>query len=224
MDLKTPHYSSLSRRAGKLRVDLSRVKKEGPLDLVIDSTGLRVYGEGEWKVRIHGKDKRRTWRKYHVAVDPSTHEVVAVELTAANYHDSKAVPELMKGLENVGKVYGDGAYPTPDSLDAITKVGGYAVIPPRTGTCIVKKNPSPGEEQRNRLVRERRKAGGKKAWKKESGYHRRSLAETHMFRLKTIFGGTLHSRKFENQRTEAALMARILNKMTSLGMPRSSVI
>jgi len=221
MDLKIPHYSCLSRRAGRLIVDLSRVKKEGPLDLVVDSTGLKVYGEGEWKVRTHGKDKRRTWRKYHVAIDPSTHEVVTVELTESNYHDSKAVPDLLKGLENVGKVYGDGAYPTPASLDAIAKAGGFAVIPPRTGTSIVRKNPSPGEEQRNRLIRERRKAGGKKAWKKESGYHRRSLVETHMFRLKTILGGTLHSKKFENQRTEARLMAKVLNRMTNLGMPVS---
>jgi hypothetical protein len=146
-----------------------------------------------------------------------------MELTEANVHDSEAVPTLMKDLENLGKVYGDGAYPTPKSLDAITKAGGHAVIPARTGTCIVRKNPSPGVEQRNRLVRERRAAGGKKAWRKSSGYHRRSLVETHMFRLKTILGGKLHNRSFKNQKTEAALMAAILNKMTNLGMPQSFV-
>lgn len=77
-----PHYSRLSRRAKDLEIEISRMKKEGkkPTDLVIDSTGLKVYGEGEWKTRIHGKDKRRTWRKYHVSVDPNTHEVVAQEL------------------------------------------------------------------------------------------------------------------------------------------------
>lgn len=223
LDLKVPCYSQLSRRTSELQIKLSRQLKPGKLDLVIDSTGLKVYGEGEWKMRTHGKQKRRTWRKYHVAVDPDTHEVVAMELTQANVHDSLAVPALMEGQKDLGKVYGDGAYPTAKSLDAIAKAGGYAVIPPRTGTCIVRKNASPGEEQRNRLVRERREAGGKKAWKKSSGYHRRSLVETHMSRLKTILGGKLHSRSFKNQKTEAALMAALLNKMTALGMPESFV-
>lgn len=221
LDLRVPHYSRLSRRAGSLQIALPRKEKSGKLDLVIDSTGLKVYGEGEWKIRTHGKQKRRTWRKYHVAVDPETHEVVAQELTQSNFHDSKAVPALMTGLKNLGNVYGDGAYPTKKSLDAITGAGGHAIIPPRSGTSIVRKNPSPGEEQRNRLVRERRSAGGKKAWKKFSGYHRRSLVETHMFRLKTILGDKLHSRHLLNQKTEAVLMASILNKMTALGMPQS---
>ncbi len=221
LDLKIPHYSRLSRRAKDLQIEISRMKKEGkaPTDLVIDSTGLKIYGEGEWKIRIHGKQKRRTWRKYHVSVDPATHEVVAMELTEANHHDSLAVPALMEGIENLGKVYGDGAYPTKKSLDAIAKAGGFAVIPPRTGTCIVRKNPSPGEEQRNRLIRERRSMGGKKTWKKTSGYHRRSLVETHMYRLKTILGGQLKSRSTTNQKVEARIMASILNQMTALGMP-----
>ena len=91
----------------------------------------------------------------------------------------------------------------------------------RTKPCIVKKDPSPGQEQRNRLIRERRAAGGKKAWKQASGYHRRSLVETHMFRLKTILGGELHNINISNQKTEAAIMASILNKMTALGMPET---
>jgi hypothetical protein len=223
LDLKVPHYSQVSRRAEGLKIRLGRREKPGAMDLVIDSTGLKVYGEGEWKVRTHGKQKRRVWRKYHVAIDPATQEVVAMELTPSNYHDSQAMPALLEGLKNVGKVYGDGAYPTPKSLDAIAKVGGHAIIPPRSGTCIVRKNPSPGEEQRNRLVRERRAAGGKKAWKQSSGYHRRSLVETHMFRLKTILGAKLHSRSFKNQKTEAAVMAAIMNKMTAQGMPQSFV-
>jgi len=221
LDLKVPHYSSLCRRAGTLKVILPRKEKTGSLDLVIDSTGLKVYGEGEWKMRTHGKQKKRTWRKYHVAVDPSTHEVVAMELTESNVHDADVVVDLMKGLKNLGHVYGDGAYPLKQSLDAIALAGGQAVIPPRSGTCIVKKDPSPGQEQRNQLIRERRALGGKNAWKKSSGYHRRSLVETHMFRLKTILGQSLHSKSFKNQKTETAIMSSILNQMTALGMPQS---
>lgn len=220
INLKVPHYSILSRRSGGLSIAITRKEKTGKLDLVIDSTGLKIYGEGEWKMRTHGKQKRRTWRKYHVAVDPETHEVVAMELTEAKVHDADAVVDLLKGLKNLGNVYGDGAYPLKQSLDAIAAAGGHAIIPPRAGTCIVK-NPSPGQEQRNRLIRELRTAGGKKAWKKTSGYHRRSLVETHMFRLKTILGGKLHSINVSNQNSEATIMANILNKMTALGMPKT---
>lgn len=221
LGLKVPHYSRLSRRAGALSVVLPRKEKMGEIDLVIDSTGLKVYGEGEWKMRTHGKQKRRTWRKYHVAVDPSTHEVVAMELTESRVHDADVVADLVKNQKNLRNVYGDGAYPLKQSLDAIALAGGNAIIPPRSGTCIVKKNPSPGQEQRNRLIRERRAVGGKKAWKKSSGYHKRSLVETHMFRLKAILGGELHSINLSTQKTEAAIMAVILNKMTALGMPQT---
>lgn len=225
LDLAVPHYSRLSRRASDLDIKIKRMQKSGktPTDIAIDSTGLKIYGEGEWKMRTHGKSKRRTWRKYHVSIDPDTHEVIALELTEANVHDSIPFKKLLKTAENesIGKVYGDGAYTLKSCFDAIAKVRGSPYIPVRTGTCIVRKNPSNGEKLRNQLIRDKRKAGGKKAWKKTSGYHKRSLVETHMFRLKTILGGKLKSRNFKNQKTEAKIMASILNKMTSLGMPDS---
>ena len=64
-----PHFSTLSRRAHTLKVALDPIASKGPLNLALDSTGLKVYGEGEWKVRQHGVGKRRTWRKIHFAVD-----------------------------------------------------------------------------------------------------------------------------------------------------------
>ena len=225
IDLKIPHYSRLSRRASALELQINRMREEGkePIDIAIDSTGLKIYGEGEWKMRTHGKQKRRTWRKYHVGIDPNTHEVLAMEITNANVHDSMQMENLLSNLKEVGKVYADGAYPSKRCMDAIAKRNGKPLIPVRSGTCIVK-DPSPGEELRNELIRERRKLGGKKAWKKESGYHRRSLVETHMFRLKTIFGGSLKSRTFVNQKTEATIMAKVLNRMTTLGMPRTETV
>jgi IS5 family transposase len=223
LKLKVPHYSRLSRRASTLSIVLPRKEKTGPLDLVIDSTGLKVYGEGEWKMRTHGKQKRRVWRKYHVAIDPSTHEVVAQELTQSNTHDCNWVGTLLKNQHNVGKVYADGAYTHPQCFNAISDVGGTPVIPVRTGTCIARGEITPGLKLRNQLIRDERAVGGKTAWKKSSGYHRRSLVETHMFRLKTILGEKLQSRNLSNQKTEAAIMASILNKMTALGMPQSFV-
>lgn len=223
LNLQVSHYSRLSRRATDLDVQLDKLKGRGkiPTDLVIDSTGLKIYGEGEWKMRTHGKQKRRTWRKYHVAVNPDSHEVIAVELTVANLHDSKVMPNLLSNQKNIGKVYADGAYPFKRCLDAIAEVGGIPMIPIRSGTCLVKKSPSKGEQVRNQLILDIRRSGGKRMWKKTSGYHKRSLVETHMFRLKTILGGSLRARNLENQKVEAKLMAKILNRMTRLGMPRS---
>lgn len=102
LNLKVSHYSRLSRRAVTLDIQLNALKNSGknPTDLVIDSTGLKIFGEGEWKMRTHGKQKRRTWRKYHVSVNPATHEVTAVELTQANVHDCTVLPALLSKQKN----------------------------------------------------------------------------------------------------------------------------
>lgn len=226
LNLQVSHYSRLSRRAGALGIQLNTLKntRKAPTDLVIDSTGLKIFGEGEWKMRTHGKQKRRTWRKYHISVNPATHEVTAIELTEANIHDCTMLPALLATQKNVGKVYADGAYSFKDGFDAIARSGGTPSIPVRSGTTIVKKDPSPGQKLRNELLQNIWDAGGRVAWKKTSGHHRRSLVETHMFRLKTILGSTLRGRKIANQQTEAKIMANILNKMTHLGMPKSEKI
>lgn len=223
LDLPVPHYSRFSRRSSKLIVaapkQLSELKK---LNLAIDSTGLKIYGEGEWKMRTHGKQKRRTWRKYHVAIDTDTHEVIAHELTQANVHDCNLVKDLLRGLTGqVDKVRADGAYTHKQCFDEIAKIRGDPIIPVRSGTCIVKEDPSEGEKLRNELIRQDRKYCTRKKWKKASGYHIRSLVETHMYRLKTILGGKLNSRLFENQKTETAIMTKILNLMTQQGMPQA---
>jgi len=226
LNLSISHYSRLSRRAGSVAIQLNTLKKAGkkPTDLVIDSTGLKIFGEGEWKMRTHGKQKRRTWRKYHVSVNPATHEVTAIELTEANVHDCTILPALLSTQKNIGTAYADGAYSFKQGFDAIAQSGGTPSIPIRSGTTIVRKEASPGEALRNKLLRDIWEAGGKVPWKKASGHHRRSLVETHMFRLKTILGSSLRGRLLANQKTEAKIMANILNKMAHLGMPKSEKI
>jgi hypothetical protein len=222
LELDIPHYSQLSRRASGLAVQFySKKSRKKPTDLVVDSTGLKIYGEGEWKMRTHGKSKKRTWRKLHVAVDPESMEVVAMELTRASIIDDEVMSDLMQGQRNVGNVYADGAYISKNCFDSIAQAGGNAVIAIRGGTGLVNKNASPGQLQRNRIVKEIWAAGGRKNWKKSSDYHKRSLVETHMFRFKTILGAELSSRIFENQVAEAKIKTLILNKMTRLGMPDS---
>jgi hypothetical protein len=222
IDLEVPCYTQLSRRAGKLEVRYySEKTRKKPVDLVVDSTGLKIYGEGEWKMRTHGKQKRRTWRKLHLAVNADSFQTVSMELTLATIHDDEVMPALLKEQKKVEHVYADGAYISKDCFDSIVSCGARAKIALRSGTGLVKKNPLPGQLERNRLVQEIWKAGGRIAWKKTSGYHRRSLVETQMYRFKTILGSSLSSRSTINQIAEAKTKILILNRMTRLGMPDS---
>ncbi len=222
LNLQVPHYSQLSRRASSLKIQYySKTSAKIPKDLVIDSTGLKIYGEGEWKVRTHGRDGRRTWRKLHIAIDPKSKLTVSVALSSDKVGDSEMMVRLLKNKKNIGTVYGDGAYGSKDCFDSIVLTGAKAMIALPITTGIAKTKLSPGLIERNRLVEEIRAAGGKKDWKKKSDYHTRSLVESHMRRFKKILGERLSSRKFVNQFTEVRIKSLILNKMTILGMPDS---
>src|SRR5512147_3336259 len=126
--LDVPHPSTRSRRAADLTVDLSR-ESEGPLHLVLDRTGLKVDGEGEWKVRKHGDSQRRTWRQLHLAIDAETHEVQAVMVSGAKVDDAEMVDHLLKPIDRpVGSAAADGAYDQ-------RKV--YRVLEPRTDEILI---------------------------------------------------------------------------------------
>ena len=222
MDLECPDYTTLCRRAKSVSIDLPRVGSGGRIFLVVDSSGLKIYGEGEWKVRNHGVGKRRTWRKLHIGVDAETGEIVAGALTGADVHDSEVLPGMLEGMEGrVVAVAGDGAYDTREDYDAVAGIGAKALIPPRRGAKIWRHGtcgePPHARDENLRYIRKH----GREKWKESSGYHRRNLAETTFFRIKTIFGDKLRSRTFENQVTEAFPRLSILNRMTGLGMPDS---
>ncbi len=116
-----PHYSCISRRAKQVEVSFKPKSRGAIQHLAIDATGLKVYGEGEWKVKKHGTDgKRRVWRKLHLAVDTSTHEIVAAELSLSNVTDAEVLPNLLKQTRRrIIEISGDGAYDTRDCYDAI---------------------------------------------------------------------------------------------------------
>jgi hypothetical protein len=127
-----PHHTSLVKRAAKLSVSIHIDPSKGPIDVVVDSTGLKVYGEGEWKVRQHGADKRREWRKVHLAVDPDSHAIVAQMLTDSSVHDGDAVKPLLEQVEqDVNTFYGDGAYDQWKVRDHLQSEKIDQVIPPR---------------------------------------------------------------------------------------------
>lgn len=213
--LDVPDFTSVAKRAAKLGVQLPVLPKRGKIDVVLDSTGLKVFGEGEWKVRQHGHSKRRTWRKLHVGIDPQTGEIVAEILTTNAGHDSdQAAPLLDATPARVRKVTGDGAYDMWKVYETIDQRGARPCIPPRRDAKIKRhantRGPALPRDEAIRMIRRH----GRKQWKRKVGYHRRSLVETTMFRLKTIFGPKLKNRRLDNQCTEARLRCRILNQFT----------
>ncbi len=189
--------------------------------LVIDSSGLKLYGEGEWKVRLHGMDKRRTWRKLHLAMDAESHQLTAALITEKERLDRTVLPLLLDETEaEIEAVCADGAYDFAVCYQALKERAAKPLIPPRSDAVVRGKSPF---EQRDENVRKIKKLGRRK-WKKESGYHQRSLVETAFFRLKTIFTDKMRARTVERQKVEARVRCLALNKMTRLGMPQSYAI
>ena len=223
INLPVPDHSTLSKRGKGLKVNLPK-KTSQTLNIVMDSTGLKIYGEGEWKVRMHGVSKRRTWRKLHVGANPEDGEIQAVLLTENNISDDAAVEVLLEQIEQeIAEFAADGAYDKRKVYDVLNAHSPDVniLIPPRKNARIWKHGNTPAERlKRDENLRSIRKQG-RKEWKKNSGYHTRSLAETTMFRLKTIFGDTLSARLLETQTTQAVVRCAALNQMTHLGMPQS---
>ena len=223
VDLPVPDYTCVSKRSKSLEIKLVK-NRNGSLELVLDATGLKNTGEGEWLTRTHGKTKRRGWRKLHIAMDPKTFGIVAVELTESNKADGKLLAPLLENVDSVDKVYADAAYMYKECFDAVADKGGEALIDLRSNTSLAREPTSEGLKQRNKIVNRIQELGGKEEWKKESGYHKRSLVETQMYRWKQILGPKLRARKFENQVVEAKIKANILNQLTALGMPKTQAV
>jgi len=222
LDLKVPDYSTLCRRGVCLQVQLPKQQKEKVI-AILDSTGLKVYGEGEWKVRKHGYAKHRTWMKAHISIDADG-EIRAVKLTDNSIDDAHAGKTLLaqQTTDKIEQVVGDGAYDKKDFYQRCNerKVDSI-LVPPRKGAKIwIHGNSGREKHPRDENLRMIRKTT-RKRWKMDSGYHKRSKVETTMFRTKTIFGEKLYSRSIGNQRTEMMRMAKALNLMLYNGMPNS---
>ncbi|CAM5595993.1 IS5 family transposase ISBam3 [Aquamicrobium terrae] len=223
LTIRIQDYSTLCRRAQSLDVPKPTLPAAGgPLHLAIDATGLKVHGEGEWKVRTHGKDQRRVWRKLHLGVDTVTGVILAHALTPSDSHDSTELEGLLGQVEGpIAAVYADKAYDSFDIHRAILARKAQPVIPPRKGAAIRPpsrlKDPPPTRGAAVARITEI----GRKAWKPETRYHRRSLTETAMGRYKTIIGPGLKARTFDRQQVEAAVAVRCINRFTALGMPVS---
>ncbi|EKS7764879.1 IS5 family transposase [Edwardsiella ictaluri] len=219
--LRSPDYTSVSKRAKSVNVSFKTPTRGEIAHLVIDSTGLKVFGEGEWKIKKQGKERRRVWRKLHLAVDARTHEVICADLSLNNVTDAEAFPGLVRQTHRkIRAAAADGAYDTRRCHDELRRKKISTLIPPRKGADYW-----PGEyADRNRAVANQRLRGSNARWKRTTDYNRRSIAETAMYRIKQLFGGSLTLREYDAQVAEALAMVRALNKMTKAGMPESERI
>ncbi len=223
VSLAVPDHSTLSRRGRTVQIRLPK-QARGLLHVVMDSSGLKVYGEGEWKVRQHGWSKRRTWRKMHLSIDVTSGEVQAAMLSMAGVSDAEMVePMLVQIDEPLARVGADGSYdkrPVYACLRTRAPDAEIAIPPRRNARIWQHGNTHAPPHPRDEALRVIRKQG-RRHWKEQSGYHQRSLAETAIFRFKTIFGDHLSTRLLATQATQFGARCRALNIMTHLGMPDS---
>lgn len=218
LPLRCPDYSLVSKRAKSVNISIKTPTRGEISHLVIDTTGLKVFGEGEWKVRLHGADKRRVWCKLHLGADSATHEIICADLSLSGTTDAQALPELINQTHRkIREASADGAYDTRDCHDALLRKKIRPLIPPRSGAQYWPDK----YHERNHAVANQHLSGSNDVWKKKVGYHRRSIAETAMFRIKTLLGGHLSLRDYDAQVGEAMAMVKALNRMTLLGMPHS---
>lgn len=214
--LKSPSYSCISKRAKTVEIQY-RLPSRGPVaHVVIDATGLKVFGEGEWKIRKHGKEKRRIWRKLHLAIDADTHEAISAVVSLDSVGDNEVLPTLLNPLRRkIEQVSADGAYDTKACHQLLKRKGIKPTIPPRSNAGFWEDG-HPRNEAVSAL-----KAGQLEEWKRENDYHQRSLSETGMSRYKQLLSPKLALRDYNAQVGEVLANVKAMNKVIRLGMPVS---
>ena len=217
LDWPVPDFSTLSRRQKTITVQIPSRRAAGPLNLLVDSTGIKFLGDGEWLARKHGSHRRRQYRKVHLAMDTATGDVRAVAFTSSDKGDSPVLPDLLDQCppdEPIGTVTGDGAFDTRRCHTAILERGGTAVIPIRRNGRRWKED-GPAAKARNDILRATQRLG-RAIWKRWSGYHARSRIEARMRCLKS-FGERIASRDPDRQTAEIHIRVALMNRFNALG-------
>ena len=221
LDWPVPDFSTLCRRQKDLAVTVPYRPSTGALHLLVDSTGIKAMGEGEWSCRKHGASRPRQWCKLHLGIDAETLEVRAIEVTGSRVGDGPMLPRLLEQIppdEPIETVTADGAYDTRVCHAAIAARQATAVIPTRRNGRPWKET-TPGAQARNDILRTSRRFG-RAIWRNWSGYHRRSLIEAKM-RCMKLLGERLMSRTSSRQTAELQIRAALLNRFTALGTPET---
>lgn len=224
LDLKVPDHTTLARRRRIVETSDFRWPRKGPIDIVIDSTGLKFHGAGEWARAKHG-ESRRSWRKLHISVNPEDNEIIACELTDDDTSDASMIAGLVANSGgNIRSVIADGAYDGKPTYEAIRKARPSTsppkiVIPPRAPS-IPDKGDLHGGGERERHAAEIARYG-RMTWQRRHGYGRCSLVETAISRIKRINDGRLTARTFGAQQNEIAIHVAIANRQMLIARPRS---
>jgi len=226
LDLPVPDYSTLCRRRRNLTVVIDPKLGSEPIHFLIDSSGLKVMGEGEWKVRKWGKEKRRKWIKLHLGMDARTGQITAARVTEPSADDGSQLPDLLAATPGrIDKAGGDGAYDYVNNFRVIAERGAEPIIPARLGAVLRKE---PEAKARNAVVSRMEalwdEATGDARWKQESDYHRRSLSESLFSRWKRVLGPEVRARDVASQEVDSVIGCRILNRMLSLCRPVSEAV
>ena len=219
LDLAVPDHSTLSRRAETLQLVRPASSTE-PVHLLVDSTGLRLCGPGEWLVEKHGSRTRRSWKKLHLDVDADTGEIIATTLTSHDVDDGSQVAPLLDEVKcPVASFTGDGAFDRDDVYDEIVmRHPDAAIIVPPRSNAVPSNAAATAPTQRDKHLRLIAKHG-RMNWQKVSGYNDRALVEADIGRYKRVIGDALRSRTDARQNTEVAVAVRALNRMLELGRP-----
>lgn len=217
LDWTVPDCTTLCRRQKTLAVQIPYRRVDGPLNLLVDSTGIKFLGDGEWQARKHGVQGRRQWRKVHLAMDTATSDIRAGEFTPSSDGDSPVLPELLGQIpedEEVGTVTADGAYDTRRCHNAIIDRQAIAIIPTRKNGRPWKED-CPAATDRNKTLRATRHYGRafRKRW---TGYHVRSRIEAKMRCLKA-FGERINARDPDRQTAEIQIRIALMNRFSAIG-------
>jgi Transposase DDE domain len=220
LDLAVPDHSTLSRRAKTLEVPPLRRTASGSLHLLVDSTGLRLGGAGEWLVEKHGTSRRRSWRKLHIGVDADSGEIAAVAVTRKDIDDAAMAGALLGQIADpIASFTADGTYDQDQVGQAIDEryPDAAVIVPPRAGAVAsASAGTAPTQRDRHlRMIAER----GRMAWQKASGYNLRAKVEATIGRYKRVIGDALRSRTEQTEATEVAIAAAALNRMLAFGRP-----
>jgi hypothetical protein len=222
LDPAAPDHSTLSRRAETLEVPRPSPCSRGPIDLLVDSTGLRLCGPGEWLIEKHGAQRRRAWRKLHIGVDAGTGQNLASELSTSDVDDGSQIEPMLDQITgSLASFIGDGAYDQAGIYGTIGERHPDAdvIVPPRS-TAVLTETAESAPTQRDRHLQSIAEHG-RMGWQKMSGYTRRALVETAISRLKRVIGDALRSRTDQHRRTETAIAVKVLKRMHELGCPKS---
>ena len=222
VDLAVPDHSTISRRAKSVHIPAIPRQSAGPIHLLVDSTGLKHYGPGEWLVAKHGTQRHRAWKKLHVGLDPGTGRIVAATLTDHDVDDASQVGGLLDQIDGpLGTFLADGAYDQSGVYEAVDQrhPGAAVVVPPRS-TAVPSDAAQTEPTQRDRHLLAIAD-GGRMAWQAKSGYNVRALVEAFFSRYKHVIGDSLRFQTDDRQQTEIGVAVLVLNRMLGLGRPES---